>query len=101
MQRLLRAAERVFDIVIVDSAPLMPVADTLALRAHVGGFLVVARSRHTPREKVARAVSLLGEKRVFGVVLNGYVSHLPGSSRYKYAHKYGQHPGSSGANGAP
>lgn len=100
MLRLLRAAERRFEMVVIDSAPLLPVADTLALRAHVGGFLLVARSRRTTREAVARAVSLLGEERVFGVVLNGYVSHLPSSSQYNYGYKYGHRYGSSPGPGS-
>ena len=101
MLRLLKAAERRFEVILIDSAPLLPVADTLALRAQVEGFLLVARSRRTTRDAVARTVSLLGRERVLGVVLNGYVSHLADASQYKYGYKYAPRPGSASGPEAP
>lgn len=95
MHALLTATERRFQVVVIDSAPLLPVADTLALRGHVGGYLIVARSRRTKRDALARAISLVGEERVLGVVLNGYVSHLADSSPYQYGYKYGNRYGST------
>ncbi|HXY39932.1 MAG TPA: CpsD/CapB family tyrosine-protein kinase [Vicinamibacteria bacterium] len=96
MLRLLRAAELRFERVIVDCAPLLPVADTLALRAHVSSFLLVARSRLTPRAALRRAFSLVGEEHVLGVILNGHSSRLPNRSRYSYAYGYGYGYGGRG-----
>jgi len=92
MLRLLRTAELRFERVLVDCSPLLPVADTLALRAHLSAYLLVARSRFTPRAAIRRAISLLGEDRVLGVVLNGYSSRLRKQSQYSYGYGYGSRP---------
>jgi capsular exopolysaccharide synthesis family protein len=87
MTHLLRIVERHFDLVILDSAPLLPVADSLALRDRVGGFLLVVRARHSPREAVLRTVAVLGRRRIVGMVLNAYLSRLP--KRWGYHYGYG------------
>lgn len=97
MTRLLKTVEGLFDLIILDCAPVLPVADSLALRDQVSGFLLVVRARHSPREGVARVVSLLGKRRILGTLMNAYVSRLPmrkgyhygyGSS-YRYGPRYG------------
>jgi Mrp family chromosome partitioning ATPase len=83
---LLAVAERIFDLVILDSAPLLPVADSLPLRERVNGFVMVVRARHTPREAVARAVKLLGRRRILGLVMNGYQHKLPSRRGYDFGY---------------
>jgi Mrp family chromosome partitioning ATPase len=90
MLRLLSALEHRYDRIILDTAPLLPVADTLGLCDRVGGFLLVVRSQHTPREAITRAVSLLGADRFLGLVLNDYEARLRrGSGHYGYGYGYG------------
>ena len=84
--QLLNTAERHFDLVILDCAPLLPVADTLALRDQVGGFLMVVRARRSPREAISRAVALLGRSRVVGMVMNAYHRRVPTSRGYAYGY---------------
>jgi Mrp family chromosome partitioning ATPase len=87
MVALLGAAERAFDLVILDCAPLLPVADTLAMRETVGAFVLVARTRYTRRAALVRAASLLEPERLVGVVLNG---ERPRFAKYRgYAYGYG------------
>jgi succinoglycan biosynthesis transport protein ExoP len=98
LSRLLSAAENHFDLVILDCAPLLPVADSLALRDLVNGFLMVVRARHTPREAVSRGAALLGPKKIVGVIMNAYRSRLPMRRGYHYGHgssyRYGPSYGS-------
>jgi capsular exopolysaccharide synthesis family protein len=90
MLRLLKALEGRFDRIILDTAPLLPVADTLGLCDRVGGFLLVVRSQHTPRAAVTRAISLLGADRFLGLVLNDYETRLSrGGRHYGYGYGYG------------
>jgi non-specific protein-tyrosine kinase len=91
---LLRTVERHFELVIVDSAPLLPVADSLALRDRVGGFLLVVRARRSPREGVLRATALLGRRRIVGMILNAYRSSIPTRRGYHYGYgsSYGYAP---------
>jgi len=84
--QLLNAGHRQFDTLLLDCAPLLPVADTLALRDQVDGFLLVVRARHSPREAVARASTLLGGRRIVGVVMNGYRSRFLSSRGFGYAY---------------
>ena len=87
LAQLLAAAQRHADLVLLDCAPLLPVADSLALREQVDGFLIVVRARHSPRDAMARATALLGPRRIAGVIMNGYRSRL--AMRKDYGHGYG------------
>ena len=94
LTHLLRTVERHFDVVLLDCAPLLPVADSLALRDRVGGFLLVVRARHSPLEAVVRTTALLGRGRIVGIVLNAYRSRLPARRGYHYGYgsSYGYAP---------
>jgi polysaccharide biosynthesis transport protein len=98
--QLLSVAQRHSDLVLLDCAPLLPVADSLALRDQVEGFLMVVRARHSPREAVSRATALLGRRRIVGIVMNAYRSLVPmrkgygyGYGTYRYSSTY-KYPGS-------
>lgn len=71
MARLLKTARRAFDFVVVDCPPLAPLADSLLIQDLLDGFLLVVRSRCTPRQLIVQAVSHLKPDRVQGVILNG------------------------------
>jgi capsular exopolysaccharide synthesis family protein len=86
---LLSATERCFDSVIVDCAPLLTVADSLAFRGLVGGFVMVVRARQTPRDAVVRAASFLQRDKLVGVVLNGESTRLSKRRGYRYGYGYG------------
>ena len=82
MQRLTPA----FDWIVIDSPPVLPLTDALALSREVDATLLVARADRTPREALDEAIKLIGRKRLIGVVLNS-AGHL--TRRYsKYDHYY-------------
>jgi polysaccharide biosynthesis transport protein len=60
-----------FDWILLDSPPIAPVADILALKAQVDGCLLVVRAGQTQRELVEEAVRQLGREHVLAIVLNG------------------------------
>ena len=60
-----------FDWLIVDSPPINPIADAVALRQRTDATLLVARAGRTPVEAVDEAVNLLGRPHLLGIVLNG------------------------------
>lgn len=78
-----------FDIVIVDTAPLLPVADTLGLAPLVDGAILVVRAGKTPVERVRAAADAL--RAVGAPVLGGVLSMTePQNSRsYGYGYGYG------------
>lgn len=62
-----------YDLVIIDSAPVLPVADTMSLVATTDAVLVVALVGRTAKEDVREAVDRLRgfQARVVGIVANG------------------------------
>jgi tyrosine-protein kinase Etk/Wzc len=77
-----------FDLVVVDSAPVLAVSDTLELAKHVDETLFVVRQNEVGIAEVTEALQSL--KRV-GVIVAGVVfnSHQPTGLRYGYAYGYG------------
>jgi Mrp family chromosome partitioning ATPase len=59
-----------YDFILFDSAPLLAVADVRLLELHTDATLMVIRPGYTSISQMARAISLLNEKRLFGAVLN-------------------------------
>lgn len=67
----LEQVSKVYDRVILDSAPLLPVSDTLALLPHMQGMLLCVRLEQTTRDEVLSAKAALEHFRdkPMGVVL--------------------------------
>jgi capsular exopolysaccharide synthesis family protein len=61
-----------YDFIVIDSAPVLPVADALVVSEMVDGTALVVRSSRTPRKAMRRAVENLqrGNARMLGIVLN-------------------------------
>lgn len=68
-----------FDTIVVDSAPTIPVSDTLVLSSEMDGALMVVRAGKTPREMVKRAADLMRDAgvNILGVILNNVEKVLP------------------------
>ena len=79
-----------YDMILLDTPPVLPVADTPTIRDLTDGFLLVYRVGYTPYTMLRQAMEELGEKHVTGVVLNGV--EVASDSYYKkyygsYYHK--------------
>jgi len=81
------AARQGYDIVILDTPPVLAVADTLSMREHLDGFVFVYRAGFTPISMFQQATEEIGEKKILGVVLNGVERR---SEKY-YSHYYGSY----------
>lgn len=57
--RLLSEAKARYDLVILDTAPVLPVADTRILAQKVDAVVCIARWKQTPRRAVAHALRIL------------------------------------------
>jgi capsular exopolysaccharide synthesis family protein len=73
---LLKLSET-FDIVVIDSPPVLPVADALVLSRHVDAAVLLATADGTSRRKLSRAVEALQqvEAPLRGLVLNSVGAH--------------------------
>jgi capsular exopolysaccharide synthesis family protein len=70
---LVRRLRDEYDLVIIDSPPVLPVADALVLAREVDATLVVAGAHQTTRRRLRRALEFLRqvEAPLVGMVLNG------------------------------
>ena len=85
LKMLLDRVSPVFDWVILDSPPCLPVADAVVLAGLCDGVILVVRAESTPAATARRACQELQGRNVVGVVLNA-VEEAPsyGSSYYYY-----------------
>lgn len=60
-----------FDLVVIDTPPVLPVPDALTISEQVDAFVMLFRLSHTPHYLLRQALEELGERKIMGVVLNG------------------------------
>jgi succinoglycan biosynthesis transport protein ExoP len=75
MTKLIENARDIFDLVVVDASPLLPVADSRILLEQADSAILVVASEQTSRQAVAAAIRECPdlETKMAGVVLNGTV----------------------------
>ena len=94
--QLIAKAATLFDRVVIDSAPILAVSDTLLMMPHVQTVCIVVRAAKTPRPAVRRAITLLAKSgiRPAGLVLNRLRRSRGVGYYYYYAsHGYGKDEG--------
>lgn len=86
----LKQVREVYDVVIIDSSPLLPVADTLEMLPHVEGIIVCARELQTTRDQALAAKGALSHypERPTGVVVTGVKPARDDYEVYAYAYGY-------------
>jgi len=72
MNSVLAELRESFDLVVLDAAPILPIADAVILAAKADAVVIVARWRKTSEHALRSALRLLprGRVAVAGVVLN-------------------------------
>jgi capsular exopolysaccharide synthesis family protein len=101
--KMLNQAGRWFDWVILDSPPLIPVADSSVLASQVDGTLLIVRRGTTPKPLLQEALKTDGLK-LLGVVANEWVnSGQPYYGQYysAYSTRHDQEPTPQLPNGTP
>ncbi|HEX3320627.1 MAG TPA: CpsD/CapB family tyrosine-protein kinase [Terriglobales bacterium] len=71
LKLLMQRVEPLFDWIILDSPPAVPVADASQLAKYCDGVLMVVRSNTTPVDMARKARQEFSDKQLVGVVLNG------------------------------
>ncbi|HKT02034.1 MAG TPA: polysaccharide biosynthesis tyrosine autokinase [Rugosimonospora sp.] len=99
MAELLASLGRGFDIVLVDTPPLLPVTDAAVAASRVDGTVLVSRCGRTTAAQARDAAAALAavDAQVLGTVLNMAPGNGPrGYSYYEYAEREPGKPGSAG-----
>jgi capsular exopolysaccharide synthesis family protein len=89
MQALLRELQEASDFVLIDAAPVLPVADAMTLTPLTDAVLFVADARRTTRGAIEQARHQLDQvnARVIGTVLNNFdPSKAPGEAHQHYGY---------------
>lgn len=89
-QALIDALSQQADIVLIDTAPVLPVADTLVVAPMVSGAILVIEAHRTASDTALQAKNVLirNQTRLFGVILNK-VQTSKGGQGSGYGYGYG------------
>jgi Mrp family chromosome partitioning ATPase len=84
MEFLLGYLQNMFDVIIIDSPPILPASDALLISPHTDGVLLVVKAGHLNRDMVQKAVEQLelAQANLLGVVLNDVDINRAGYSGY-------------------
>jgi protein-tyrosine kinase len=84
LKLLLQRVEPLFDWIIIDSPPAIPVSDASVLAKACDGVLMVVRSNVTPSDFARKARQEFPDQTLVGVVLNGTRGDALPYARYYY-----------------
>lgn len=84
LKTLIQKLETMFDWIIVDSPPAVPLSDASLLAKACDGVLMVVRSNATPSDIARKARMEFPEEMLIGVVLNGTTRNSAQYARYYY-----------------
>jgi capsular exopolysaccharide synthesis family protein len=91
LPEILEEAANEYDLIVVDSPPILGFPEPLQMAAAVDGVIMVAKAGETSRKTVGSALSTLQRVRanVVGLVLNSVTSNM--SDSYRYYGYYGKY----------
>ncbi len=84
LKLFLQRVEPLFDWIIMDTSPVIPVSDATLVAGSCDGILMVVRSNATPADLARRAREEFPDKLLLGVVLNGAPADNLQHSKYYY-----------------
>jgi len=85
---LFEEARRLFDYIIVDTPPLIPVPDCRLISRWVDGLILVVAAHRTPRRILEEGLNLIDADKVLGLVFNGERRPPAGYDAYDRAYGY-------------
>jgi len=82
-----------YDLILIDTSPILAGADALIIGTHAGAIYVMARADITTQGEIKESMKRLSQAGLStkGILLNDF-KQRPG--RYDYAYEYGQYAGS-------
>lgn len=95
MKILLDRVAPLFDWIIIDSPPAVPVSDASLLADYCDGVLMVVRSNATPSDIAQKARQEFRDQHLIGVVLNAIDRKSSAYNSYYYYRAYGNANGKS------
>jgi capsular exopolysaccharide synthesis family protein len=96
LRQVLADMRSTFDVIVVDTPPVLVVSDPLIIAAHVDGMVVVTNAGKTRLDALKRAAQTLqrGSIRIIGVVINQQTKKSRDGYYYTDYHAVGEKIGS-------
>jgi len=95
MHEVLAAMQESFDIIIIDTPPMLAATDAALLATQCDATIIIARAGVTKEDELGFAVEALENvgATVIGILLNGFDINMAYGHKYKYRHytKYGRY----------
>jgi receptor protein-tyrosine kinase len=91
MRQLIKDAKEIYDVVIIDAPPMLPVADASIIVKEVDGAVLLARYGSTSREQLRLAIARIHGVggRLLGVVLNRTPRRFDQTYGYGFGYGHG------------
>lgn len=93
-QQVLQQLSASFDWILIDSPPVLPLADTSLLMRFSDGVLMVAREGVTQKKPMQKAIEVIDPALLLGIVLNGSTN----TDHENYYQRYASGPDSADSN---
>jgi succinoglycan biosynthesis transport protein ExoP len=89
MKHFLQAARQLYDVIVIDSPPLLVNADTVVLAQEANVVVVVARLKHLTRNQARRAVRVMSAAHIAptGLIVTGEVEATEPGYGYGYGYR--------------
>ena len=90
MKELLERLKERYDVILIDSAPLLLVSDTTALLPLSDLVVYVSRAQYSDKNIFPFIQELQNRPNIppFGMVLNGLIAGPSSSYKYRYSYRY-------------
>jgi Mrp family chromosome partitioning ATPase len=86
LEQVIRETADLFDWVIIDSPPVLNVADPAHLAPLCDTVLLIVRANKTPAKLIQKAIETIGRNHICGILMNRM--NLKRTSRYYYKYYY-------------
>jgi capsular exopolysaccharide synthesis family protein len=87
-QEFLGHCNELFKVILIDTPPILPLADFELISAAAEGIVMVVRAHHGQRDTLQKTASTLDPKKLLGVVFNA--TDIGGGDQYGYGYGYGK-----------
>jgi polysaccharide chain length determinant protein (PEP-CTERM system associated) len=84
MKDLIAKLRELYDVILIDSPPILPLPDMNIFEEVVDNIILVVRAESTTRDALVTAMDSLATQKLVGIVLNDVRRPLPEYYRYRY-----------------
>jgi protein-tyrosine kinase len=84
LDRILQVSAELFDWIVVDSPPVLNIADSTRLAPLCDTVILVVQANQTPAKLVQKSIQMMGKDSICGIVMNRTRIHPTSRYYYKY-----------------